>query len=37
MKMGEKKFSDIENHIELKKASFSLDDKKILSNVNFKF
>ena len=36
-KWGEKKFSDIENHIELKKASFSLDDKKILSNVNFKF
>lgn len=36
-KWGEKKFSDIENHIELKKASFYIDDRKILSNVNFKF
>ena len=36
-KWGEKKFSGIENHIEIKKASFHIDDRKILSNVNFKF
>ena len=34
---GEKKFSDIENHIELKNVSFSVEERKILTKVNFKF